>query len=221
MSIHRSLRLAMLAVLLCSAGCGGGGGGSEPAWPRAWSHQDVGAGMPAGAATFAGGTFTVAGAGEWVWPFEADQMHYVYTQATGDFRLTVRVVTMEGVDTSSMAGLMARSSLEAGSPTFHYSLMPPQTSTMTGTGCVRQTADTAAQCGAEVCSVGLPVYLRIARDGDTFTAAYSSDGATWTPSTYTQTLSLPESVHVGFFVQSYLADVLETVTFDHVELTTE
>ena len=116
---------------------------------------------------------------------------------------------------------MARSSLEAGSPTYHYSLMPPHMGSMTGTSCVRQTADTAPECGAEACSVELPVYLRIERDGDAFTAAYSSDGATWTPSAYTRNPGLPDRVHVGFYVQSYLADVLETVTFDHVELTTE
>lgn len=219
MYTHRSFLLATLAVLLGSAGCGGGGSGS--AWPSAWSHQDIGTGMLTGTATYDDGTFTVTGAGELVPPFGADQMHYVYTQASGDFRLTVRLVTMQGVDTSSMAGLMVRSSLEPGSPTFHFSLMPPQNGAMTGTSCVRETADTAPQCGGEVCSAGVPVYLRIVRDGDTFTAAYSSDGATWTPSAYTRTLELTDPVHVGFFVQSYRADALETDTFDHVELMTE
>jgi regulation of enolase protein 1 (concanavalin A-like superfamily) len=148
-------------------------------------------------------------------------MHYVYTQASGDFRLTVRVVTMQGVDTSSTAGLMVRSSLEPGSPTFHYSLMPPREGSMTGTSCERQTAGATPECGAELCSADLPVYLRIVRESGSFSAAYSIDGTTWTPSSYTRTVQLADPVSVGFFVQSYRADALETVTFDHVELTTE
>jgi hypothetical protein len=49
-----------------------------------------------------------------------------------------------------------------------------------------------------------PVWLRLDREGDQFSAFYSSDGATWTAMVWSpQTIAMPETVHIGLAVTSH------------------
>ena len=64
-----------------------------------------------------------------------------------------------------------------------------------------------------------PLYLRIVRSANTFTAYTSPDGVAWTlvPGS-SQTIALPTSVLAGMAVTSHNTSALGTATFDTVSL---
>jgi len=72
-----------------------------------------------------------------------------------------------------------------------------------------------------------PVWLRLARSGDTVTGYESTDGTTWSPIGATHFSNLPSTLNVGLFVTSpaslrgptNLVPTQATATFDHVSLT--
>jgi len=79
-------------------------------------------------------------------------------------------------------------------------------------------AGTSALLGAPTVTYGRlmePYWLRLARTGDTFAAAISTDGETWTP-VATATVSLKKEILAGLPACSRLAGVTTTVKFDHV-----
>lgn len=186
---------------------------AEP-WPAAWQHQDIGSGMLAGSAGYDGGTFTITAAGEYVWPSTSDQMHFVYQVVSGNFTLVARVASMQKNDLAALAGLMVRGSLSADSRNVQFFVAPDL-----GYVGARLTDGAEFTSGAEnLPGDDVPVYLKLQRAGNDFTAAYSSDGIDWTPSHYSRSVAMDDPVYVGMFVMSYYADILETATFDHVSI---
>lgn len=210
--IHLGLILT-LVLALALAGCGGGGG-NKSTWPSAWQHQDIGTGMSPGSASYQNGTFKITGAGV-LGDLTNDQLHYVYQSISGDFAIEARVASMQFTDSAAGAGLMVRNSLEPNSPIVQFYV-----SLRLGYMASRLTLGGALLAGAE--SIGdLPIYIRLVRSGDNFSGFYSSDGVTWNSSLNPpRTVDLNDTVYVGMFVYSYVADVLETDTFDHVTIDT-
>ena len=67
----------------------------------------------------------------------------------------------------------------------------------------------------------VPLYLRIVRSANTFTAYTSPDNVTWTAvAGSSQTISMPSSILAGMAVTSHNATALGTATFDSVALST-
>ncbi len=66
-----------------------------------------------------------------------------------------------------------------------------------------------------------PLYLRIARSGNTFSAYTSSDGVTFTfiAGTSQTITAMPTTVLAGMAVTSHNANVLGSATFDTVTIT--
>jgi len=63
-------------------------------------------------------------------------------------------------------------------------------------------------------SASAPVYVRITRVGDVFTAYKSSDGTTWN-SCGSKTITMGSTVYIGL-AQSSRGATVNTVTFDNV-----
>src|SRR5260221_4293429 len=67
----------------------------------------------------------------------------------------------------------------------------------------------------------VPIYLKVARSGNTYTAYTSSDGNPWTSVAGSSvTLNMSGSLLAGMAVTSHNAKVLGTVTFDTVSIST-
>jgi hypothetical protein len=64
--------------------------------PSGWSDGDVGSVGVAGSASYASGTFTVAGAGSEI-GLSADAMNFAYQTMSGDGTIVARVVSTQGV----------------------------------------------------------------------------------------------------------------------------
>ena len=95
------------------------GAGSLPA---PWTTQDVGNPAVAGQASYAAGTFTVAGAGVDIWG-TTDQFRFVYQALNGDGSIVARVDSLQNTDPWAKAGVMIREDLTGNAP----NVLVPQT----------------------------------------------------------------------------------------------
>ena len=80
--------------------------------PSPWQSQDVGATGQTGSSTFAGGTFTINGAGADIWG-TADAFQFGYQTLTGDGQIVARVTSVQNTSSLAKAGLMLRASVAA------------------------------------------------------------------------------------------------------------
>jgi hypothetical protein len=192
-----------------------GGAAPPPAGcPTSWSCADIGGATPSGSQSLSSGTWTVMGGGGDIWG-TSDQFHYVTQTLAADGGVSARVASQTNSDPWAKAGVMLRSTTAAGSAYYSAFVTP-------GNGVVVQSRSaTGATAVQEVQLTGtVPIYLKVARSGTTFTAYTSPDGVTWT-AIAGSSISLPGisgSVLAGLAVTSHNVTTLSTVTFDHVTI---
>jgi hypothetical protein len=129
----------------------------------------------------------------------SDHFHFTYQKVAGDFDVRVQVSSLEPRRRFSFAGLMARESLDAGSRFFLNRVFPagPTLDGDQGANCSipyrRVLPGTLEQWGY---SDGVPypnAWLRLKRQGDTFSAFRSTNGVDWTLSAGDYTVAVPFS----------------------------
>jgi hypothetical protein len=184
-----------------------------PPLPSPWTDADIGAPALAGSATYAGGVFTVNGAGADIYG-TSDQLNLVSQGLTGNGTLTARIASQTNTNPSAKAGLMFRATSSPGSP--YYAVL------MTATkGVVVQWRTAQGVSTSQTSKVaGVPaLYLRIVRLANVFSAYTSPDGVAWTlvPGS-SQTITLPTAVLAGMAVTSHNSAALCAATFDGVSL---
>ncbi len=107
----------------------------------------------------------------------ADQFGFLYAPASGDGTWTVRVVQQEDTSDFAKAGLMVRTSVGPAAPFVDLLVVPGADAE------VLEWRDTAgASAGRIPHGPGhphTPVYLRLSKKGQVFTASVSSNGSTW------------------------------------------
>ena len=138
----------------------------------------------------------------------ADQFTFVSIPASGDVSLVARVASLQNTDQWSLAGLMIRESLSAGSRHAALLVNPAKALVLrarasSGGGTVQMTLGSSAS----------RVWLRLDRRSSIVTAYMSADGVTWT-SIGSLKLSLNTNVVVGLAVASHsaVASVATSVT---------
>ena len=202
------LRLA-LAVLMVSFA-------SSRALAQEWVSWDIGDPEP-GSFDDNGGSWTIEANGADIWA-AADSFRYTYQETEGDFDISARVVSFEDVHEWSKTGIMARQTLDAGSPNVFVNL--------TGTHGVkvihRDTPGGATGPDPWAANAEAPVFLRMTRAGDLFTSFLSQDGADWEPAEVPGapaevTLALTDPLYVGVAVTSHVAGTLMTAEVDSVQ----
>jgi hypothetical protein len=176
----------------------------------AWASADIGTPELAGDVDYRDGTFTVRGAGTDIWN-NSDQFHYVYQPLSGDGEIVARVVSMEDTDYWAKAGVMIRESLAANSRHAFVAAANQagarfQWRSETG----GFSGDRALQEG-----LGRPYWVRLVRQGNTFTGSISLDGVNWTQTT-SETISMGQEVFVGLAVTSHNPSRINTSVFDNV-----
>jgi glucose/arabinose dehydrogenase/regulation of enolase protein 1 (concanavalin A-like superfamily) len=177
-----------------------------------WISADIGAVGIAGSSAESNGTYTINASGKDIWDTN-DQFHFLYRAIDGDTDIRVRVASLANTTHGwTKAGIMIRETLQ----TTSKNAMAMVTRS-NGTGFQRRTTTqglttTTASTGA------VPVWLRLVRAGNTFTAYRSADGAAWTQ-IGTQTFSMNSSAYVGMAFTSHNNAALATATFTNVSVT--
>lgn len=196
--------------------------------PAPWRSADIGPVAVSGDTGFDGHTFTIEGAGTSIGGTD-DQFQFLHAPLTGDGVIIARFVPQVSSQFSQF-GVMMRDSLAAASA--HASLLftadhsreterpgwRVQLLTRSASGAATTVAGTSEPLAAPFVTYGRlmqPYWLRLARTGDTFAAAISSDGKTWTP-VASAAVPLKNEIFVGLPACSRLASVTTTVMFDHV-----
>jgi hypothetical protein len=196
------------------------GGHSLPAF---WTSQDVGATGQAGTASYAGGIFTVQGAGGDIWGTN-DEFQFVNQRFTGSggpldqYQIThseivARVASIAPTNPFAKAGVMIRDSNDPGSAHVILDVRP--------TGDVEFMTRTATGNSTTYLSgtnAGVPVWLKLTRTRSTVTGYVSSDGVSWTMAGSASTMLSNTQTELGIVVTSHTRDTLNRSTFDNVDV---
>ena len=181
------------------------------ALPANWADGDIGTVGATGQACYAGGTYTMAGAGDDIWN-GADAFHFAYQPLTGDGQIVARVTTQQNTDPWAKAGVMIRQTLDPGAPNAFMMLTPQH-------GADAQYRTTAMSDTTSINGPGVstPYWVKLARQGNLFTASVSGDNSSWTVVSST-TITMSTSAYIGLAVTSHHGGTLNNSTFDNVTL---
>ncbi|MBA2706223.1 MAG: hypothetical protein H0U59_00260 [Gemmatimonadaceae bacterium] len=128
---------------------------------------------------------------------------------SGDFDVIVRVNSLTATDPQSMAGLMARETLNANSRNAFIKVWP-------GTAGYRFTSRSTtggSSVGIGSGAAAYPnVWVRLTRAGSTFTGWRSANGVDWT-SVGSVSISLPQTIFVGMAVSAKSTTATTTAQF--------
>lgn len=181
------------------------------ALPSGWSSADIGNPQLAGSATYANGTYTVVGAGSDIWG-NSDQFRFVYRQFTGDGVIVARVDSLQQAHLWSKAGVMIRETLAAGSKNAF-------TLASAGKGLAFQRRQATSGSSLSTIVAGAPPrWVRLVRNGASFTSSVSTDGSTW-QTIGTDSITMAATVYVGLAVTSHNSSRKVSVTFSNVGVT--
>jgi fibronectin type 3 domain-containing protein/glucose/arabinose dehydrogenase len=182
--------------------------------PPTWSSQDIGAVAATGSFTDDGSIISVTGSGADIWK-SADEFRYVYRSLTGDGEIVARISSFGATDPWGKAGVMMRESLAANSR-FAFMLMTPAAN---GAAFQYRTSNggSAAPSNSQDGVSTLPRWVRLVRQGNTFSGYLSANGATWTLRN-SVTIAMPATINVGLAVTSHQDGTLATASFDNVAL---
>lgn len=180
--------------------------------PSPWQSADVGAPQKPGSASWSSETFTVRAAGSDIGG-NADQFTFVYQTLEGDGEIVARVASLERTHPWAKAGVMIRDELLRGAK-YASALVTAEK------GLYFQHRIAAGATTTQIASGSgnAPLWLKLARKGQTFTAFASTDGSTWR-TMGSETVYLNRMVYVGLAVTSRSTRVLTTASFTGVRVT--
>ena len=188
------------------------------ACPESWQCTDIGYPAPKGSQIYqrSSDTWTVEGGGYDIF-FQQDQFHYIWQPLNGDGTVIAHIISQSNTDSAAKAGVMLRANTSLDAPYFAAFVTPSHGISM----------QYRAKRGDNTNEILLPdtnkapVYLKVERVGNTFTAYTSPDGVSWTPIPGSSTIvDMGSSVLAGLAVTSHNISYLSVVTFDTVSITT-
>ncbi|WP_165920183.1 LamG-like jellyroll fold domain-containing protein [Chthoniobacter flavus] len=178
-----------------------------------WTYGDVGIASAPGNSSYDAGsaTYTVRGAGTGIGG-TADAFQGMMGTLTGDGQIVARVVTQSSTGAYASAGVMIRDSAAPGARNVFLAAAPSGGLFLQSRAVVNEASLSSSTAGA------VPTWLKLVRQGTSFSGYYSADGVTWTLLS-TVNAPVPYDAAVGLAVTSGDGATLNTVTFDNVQVT--
>ncbi len=167
-------------------------------------------GNPAKFVEAAPGQYQVSSNSGDVWDV-SDNFRFVYKQLTGDGSISAKVVAITDATAAwAKAGVMIRNSLDQNST---YAFMFPTPDGRRAFQNRFATGSTARSAHSNPGTITFPLWVKVERKGNQFTASYSTDGKTWTiqpanentgtdRSPNPQTIVMGGTVYIGMAVTS-------------------
>jgi hypothetical protein len=184
-----------------------------------FSDIDIGGATPAGSSSYAGGKWTVKGAGAEIWG-TSDSCHFAYKALTGDGAIIAKVESLENTSPSAKAGVMMRTSLAQGAPRAWMAV--------TNRVQAEQNMQNLAVYGGSnygnkvlpIASTTASYWVKLERIGNMITGYISPDGTNWAATDVGRIDGpLPDTIYVGLVVASVANGTLNTSTFSNVQIT--
>jgi len=181
-----------------------------------WIAADIGTPLKGGQEKISDNSFNIWGGGADI-SSRADSFRFIYQSTLGgDLTMWVRVEGQDATGAGAKAGLMVRQSLEPGSPFYFVQVTPSDGAGPRYRTSLNGNAGPALPISAEA---DLPLWLKLVRKSNSFTAFTSTDGSTWEQNFRTAThknprsLTLTEPVLYGFAVTAGDAAKVSGVMF--------
>ena len=124
--------------------------------------------------------------------------------------MIARVSSQQDIDPWSKAGIMIRETLNSGAVNAYIAVSP-------GNGVTWQTRSSTGGSTGNSATAGLaaPYWVKLVRNGNTFTGYRSPDGVTWTQQG-SASLTMASAAYIGLAVTSHNSSDLCTATLDNV-----
>jgi hypothetical protein len=181
--------------------------------PAPRQFGDVGAVGLAGSARYTGsGNYVVSGSGAGIGG-TSDQFQLVWEYLSGDGSLTAELAAQNYTDPKAEAGVMFRNPSGAGAAFAAVGATPD------GHVFFRWRGSDGGSATYAVAYATVPVWVQLARAGNSFTASYSADGATWVQIGTPRTVNLSTTALAGLDVTATNNAALSTAAFADVVLT--
>jgi len=172
-------------------------------------------GSPAGFIDNGGGSFTMSAAGNDIWG-TADQFRYVYKSLNGNGSITAKVESIENTNAWAKGGVMIREGLDTGAKHVMAVVTPGQGIQLTW----RDFTNADMTEHNTQADLAPPYWVRLTRNGSTFTAEHSADGVVWEPvvdaASNTHDLVLMGNVYIGLCLTSHNANAVTIAEFSNV-----
>ena len=184
-----------------------------------WSNIDIGGAAPAGTASYAGGTWTVMGAGAEIWGAN-DSCHFAYKTLTGDGAIIAKVESVQNTSLSAKAGVMMRTSLDQGAPRAWMAVTNRLQAEQNMQKLAVYGGNNYGNKGFAIASSTPSYWLKLERIGNVVTGYVSPDGTNWAATDVGRLDGpLPDTLYVGLVVSSVANGTLNRSTFSNVQLT--
>ena len=180
------------------------------------SNLDIGSPSPTGSGSYnsSSDTYTVAGGGADIWG-SSDQFHFLSQSFTGNGTIIARVESVQNTNVSAKGGVMFRDSTAANAA-YAFAWVKPNGNVVFET---RSANGASSSYSSTVSGAGFPVWVRLVRSGNQFTASYSTNGTSWTQVGTTQTVTMATNAQTGLAVTSHTNGTLCTSVFSNVSVT--
>jgi len=194
---------------------------AERTWTDAqdWTREGVESltlwfrGIPGSVGSFTlGPPIIMTGGGADIWG-TSDQFHFAYKQLSGVGSITARVVSLTNTHSAAKAGVMIRESLAADSVHATVSVTPSS-----GVEFLRRTITAGTSDSDVQADITAPQWVKLTRNGNNFTAEYSSDGADWQMLGVPLSIPMPLDVYIGLIVCSHDINATATAEFSDVSM---
>lgn len=174
------------------------------ALPSGWADENIGSPALAGFAAYTNSLWTVTGGGADIWN-AGDQFNFLTNSLTGDGAVIAQVISQTASDPWAQTGVMIRNDSTAGSPEASVLITPGN-----GVTFRYRLASGGVTVQSFTTGVIIPVWVRLGRSTNTFSAAYSSDGINWTNLGSPQTIAMSNSVLAGLAITAHNNTLINT-----------
>jgi hypothetical protein len=181
------------------------GGGQVHAWsqvqsllgPAGWASQDIGAvSIPGATSRFGEQNLSVQASGADIWG-TSDGFHFAYLPLSGNGEVIAKVHTLGLSNAAVKGGVMIRETLLSNSKNAFIGLQ----------GAAQAAFQYRSATGGNSLNVkraaAAPLWVKLGRSGDVFTASTSTDGATWTALGSPTTIPMSAALFAGLAVTSH------------------
>jgi hypothetical protein len=182
----------------------------------AWTGTNIASASPVGSFSEAPGAITVSGGGSNI-SGSGDTFFFAHRPLIGNCDFRARVASMSVAGSSAKAGLMIRQATTGNSRGAYVSAASSGSTVASW-----RTRATDGGVWASSNSSGTPSFprwVRIVKNGNTFTGFTSTNGSTWSAVGSAGTVSMSEPMLIGFAVTAGSTSTLCTATFDNVSIT--
>lgn len=187
------------------------------ALPFGWQNQDIGTPGIAGSSIHQNGTFTLTGSGADIYYLLNDECQFAYQSLSGDGEIIARIDSIDNTDPWAKAGLMIRETNTNASAKMAAVVVTPQR------GVSFQCRVNANQAGRQgtpsitFSGFNAPIWLKLVRNGDNFSAYYSNNGQIWLPfNAGGINIEMAEEVEIGLVVTSHDNSKICEAVFNNV-----